>query len=290
MMNNQANGLQQLVAPAPMRVLAITSGKGGVGKTNVSVNLAVSLAKKGQSVVLFDADLGLANVDIALGLKPKYDIHHVISGERSLEEILLTGPGGIKIVPAASGVSGMTRLSPQEQAGIIQAFSELSFPVDTLIVDTSAGIEPSVLAFSSACQDIIVVICDEPTSITDAYALIKVLHKECGIRNFQVLANMVDSSAQGVQLYDKITRVTDRFLDVNLGYLGAIPRDEYLRKAVQQQNAVVLAYPRSKAALAMTQLSKTVEQRLDSGTCHGGLGFFVERLVQQQDHLQARAV
>ncbi|PIE38641.1 MAG: cobyrinic acid a,c-diamide synthase [Gammaproteobacteria bacterium] len=281
-MNNQASSLQQLTSPAPMRVIAVSSGKGGVGKTNVSVNLAVSLARKGQNVVLFDADLGLANVDIALGLKPKYDIHHVIKGERTLEEILLPGPAGIQIIPASSGVSSMTRLSQQEQVGVIQAFSELSFPVDTLIVDTSAGIEPSVLAFSSACQDVIVVICDEPTSITDAYALIKVLNKECGVRDFQVIANMVDSNSQGVQLYDKITRVTDRFLEVNLGYLGAIPRDDYLRRAVQQQNAVVIAYPRSKSAQALSKLADTVEQRLHSQSCHGGLGFFVERLVQQQ--------
>jgi len=278
-MMNQAQGLEQISAPSSINVVAVTSGKGGVGKTNVSVNLAVSLAAQGKSVVLFDADLGLANVDIALGLKPKYDIRHVISGERTLEEILMEGPNGIRVVPASSGVSSMTSLTSQQQAGLIRAFNELTFPVDALIVDTGAGIDLSVLTFTSACQEIIVVICDEPTSITDAYALIKVLNRECGVKRFQLLANMVDDDRQGRQLYDKVSRVADRFLDVHLGYLGAIPRDDYLRKAVQQQNAVVQAYPRSQSAQALTKLAKAIDSSSKPHQTPGGLGFFVERLI-----------
>ena len=278
-MSNQAKGLAQLSAPTNINVIAVTSGKGGVGKTNVAVNLAVSLARQGKSVVLFDADLGLGNVDIALGLKPKYDIRHVIAGERTLEEILVEGPGGVRIIPATSGVASMMDLSAAEQAGLIRAFSELTFQVDCLIVDTAAGIDFSVRTFSSACQEIIVVICDEPASITDAYALIKVLNRECGVNKFQLLANMVENDVQGRHLYNKISRVTDRFLDVHLGYLGAIPRDQYLCKAVQQQNAVVELYPRSASAKALIKLANVAASTFRPHQSIGGLGFFIERLI-----------
>lgn len=263
-----------------MNVIAITSGKGGVGKTNVAVNLAVSLAKQGRSVVLFDADLGLANVDVALGIKCKFNISHVISGERTLEEVIVEGPQGIRIVPATSGVSSMTTLSVQERAGLVRAFSDLTFEVDTLIVDVGAGIDQTVQNFASACQEIIVVICDEPASITDAYALIKVLNKECGVKRFHVLANMVESENQGRQLYGKIAGVADRFLDVHLGFLGAIPRDEFLRKAVRQQSPVSLLYPGSESSLAFKKLSEVVQSSFTSQEASGGLGFFVERLIQ----------
>ncbi|MEQ8516421.1 MAG: MinD/ParA family protein [Chromatocurvus sp.] len=264
---------------APISVIAVTSGKGGVGKTSVAVNLAVGLSRAGQSVLLFDADLGLANVDVALGLKPAFDISHVLSGERTLEQVLVPGPAGIRIVPATSGVARMASLNAQEQAGLVRAFSELPLAVDTLIVDTGAGIDPAVLTFTSACQEIIVVICDEPTSMTDAYALIKVLNRDYGVKRFQVLASMVENDLQGRQLFEKLCRVTDQFLDVHLGLLGAIPRDEYLRKAVRQQRAVLLEYPRSPSAQAFSGLAQRVRDTFRPQAAGGGLGFFVERLI-----------
>jgi len=261
------------------RVIAVTSGKGGVGKTNVAVNLAVALAQSGQQVMLFDADLGLANVDVALGIKPRYDIQHVLSGERALEDILVEGPAGISVVPASSGVARMASLTASEQAGLVHAFSCLPVAVDTLIVDTGAGIDNTVLTFTAACQEVVVVLCDEPTSLTDAYALIKVLNQQCGVKRFQLLANMVDSEIQGRQLFDKLCRVADRFLDVHLGYLGAVPRDDYLRRAVRAQRAVLVEYPRSDASLALQQVATRV-QKLPLSSADGGLGFFVERMIE----------
>jgi flagellar biosynthesis protein FlhG len=259
--------------------VAVTSGKGGVGKTNVAVNLAVGLANVGQRVLLFDADLGLANVDVALGLKPRYDIQHVVSGEQTLDDILVEGPGGIRIIPASSGVARMASLTAAEQAGLVHAFSELRQPVDTLVVDTGAGIDATVLTFTAACQEVIVVICDEPTSLTDAYALIKVLNQRSGVKRFQVLCNMVDEDLQGRRLYEKLCRVTDRFLDVHLGFIGSVPRDDYLRRAVRAQRAVVAEYPRSESAKALLAVARRVAD-LPVQPSGGGLGFFMERMLK----------
>lgn len=282
----QEQKLATVAANEGMNIIAVTSGKGGVGKTNIAVNLAVSLAQQGRKVVLFDGDLGLANVDVALGLRTSYDIRHVLSGEKQLQDILLEGPRGVRIVPATSGYAQLTRLDEQQRANIINAFSELRGGVDTLIVDTGAGIDASVQTFCSACQAVVVVICDEPSSITDAYALIKVLNKENGVKKFQLLANMVEGDAQGRALYGKLSRVASRFLDVSLGYLGAIPRDNYLCKAVQQQSAVVELYPRSSSAKALQKLAQEIGSRstLASSNGVGRLGFFVERLIQNHSN------
>ena len=240
-------------------VLAIASGKGGVGKTSISTNLAIALSMRGKSVVLFDADLGLANVDIALGIKPQYTIEHVIRGEKTLEEVIYEGPGGIRIIPAASGIAHIAALSAAEQSELIRSFSELSYPIDHLIVDISAGIDSNVLTFVSACQEVVVVVCDEPTSITDAYALIKVLNKERDITRVKVLANMVTDEGHGRFLCEKISHVVDRFLDVHGSYLGAIPYDDYLRKSVRQQRPVIQAYPTSEAARSIKLLAERVD-------------------------------
>jgi len=277
-MNIHAQQLQRQAAPGPLSVVAITSGKGGVGKTSVAVNLAVSLARQGRQVMLFDADLGLANVDIALGLKPRFDVSHVLSGERSLDEIMLPGPAGIHVIPAASGIAAMASLDRPAQAGLVHAFSELSLPLDTLLVDTAAGIDTPVLTFASACQEIVVVICDEPTSLTDAYALVKVLNQECGVRRFRVLANMVRDNSQGTRLFERLCGVADRFLNVHLSYLGAVPQDEYLRKAVRARRALVCEYPRSAAARALGEIATRLAHDTAEDSAPGGVGFFMERL------------
>ena len=263
----------------PVRVIAITSGKGGVGKTNISVNLAASFAKQGDNVLLMDADLGLANVDILFDLHPKYDLRHVIAGERTLDEVIVDAPLGLKVIPASSGVSSMADLSPAENAGLVRAFSELEFPVDTMIVDTAAGISDSVITFCKASQEVVVVVCDEPTSITDAYALIKVMSRDHGVKRFHILANMVNSNAHGEELFRKISRVTDHFLDIVAVHIGSIPMDDYLRKAVRHQMPVVEAFPRSPSAQAITRLAKSIDKWPVPELASGNMEFFIERVV-----------
>jgi len=269
-----------MVNPRPVRAIAVTGGKGGVGKTNVSVNLGVAAAELGQKVMLLDADLGLANIDVVLGLHPKYDLSHVMRGECALEDALIEGPGGLKVIPGASGVQALAELSPAEHTGLIRAFSEVAADTELLIVDTAAGISDTVLSFSRASHEVIVVVCDEPASITDAYAIIKLLNRDYGHQRFRILANMVRSAQEGRELYNKMCRVTDRYLDVTLGFMGAVPYDDYLRKAVRAQRPVVQAFPRSRVAQVFRNLAKKIETWPQPGGANGQVQFFVERLIK----------
>ena len=279
---DQATGLRRIVSPKAVKVIAVSSGKGGVGKTNVSVNLAASLAKDGKEVLLLDADLGLANVDVLLGLNPAYDLSHVITGERSLEEVIIDGPANVKVIPASSGVSRMANLTVAEQAGLINAFNELGNAIDVMVVDTAAGISDSVVNFCSASQEVIVVVCDEPASITDAYAFIKVMSREHKIERFQILANMTHSTHEGRDLFNKLSKATDRFLDVMLTFMGTVPYDERLRKAVQHQRAVVEAFPRSPSALALKRIARQIDKWPEVEHTGGQLEFFIERLINSE--------
>ena len=266
--------------PHPVQVIAVSGGKGGVGKSNISVNLAIALAGMGRRVVVLDADLGLANIDVLLGITSQRNLADVLAGDCDLQDVLVEGPGGIKIVPASSGTQRMTQLSSLEHAGLINAFSELGDQTDVLIVDTAAGISESVVSFLRAAQELLLVVCDEPTSITDAYALIKLMNRDYGVDRFRILANQVRSDQEGRHLFSKLTRVTERFLDVALQYVGCVPYDEAVRKAVQRQRAVIEAYPRSKAALAIKALAQKVDSWPVPSSPRGHLEFFVERLVQ----------
>lgn len=266
----------------PLQTLAICSGKGGVGKTNVSVNLAVAMATMGRQVMLLDADLALANVDVLLGLRSHGHLGHVLDGELCLEEIIRTGPEGLALVPAASGLSRLAGLSTAEYAGLINAFNSLERPLDVFIVDVAAGIGDSVVMFSQAVQEVIVVVCDEPASLADAYALIKVLSTEHNVQQFQILANMVASNRQGHSIFSKIANVCQRYLDVRLNYMGAVPRDDFLRKAVLKQLPVTTAYPSSPSATAFKELARRADNPLWASVPSGGVEFFLERMVAQQ--------
>lgn len=264
----------------PIKVIAVTGGKGGVGKTNLSVNLSIALSEMRRRVVLMDADLGLANVDVLLGLQAKYTIADVLSGAKSIRDILVTGPGGIKIVPASSGIQKMASLSAQEHAGLIHSFSELSDQIDVLMVDTAAGISDTVVSFVRAAQEAIVVVCDEPSSITDAYALIKLLNLEHGVFRFRVVANMTRSTQEGINLFAKLNNVCERFLDASLQYLGHVPFDESVRKAIQKRRPVVEFAPRCKASTAIKVLAQKIDEWPVQAAPRGHLEFFLERLLQ----------
>lgn len=264
----------------PVQVIAVTGGKGGVGKTSVSVNLSVSLAQMGRRVALLDADLGLANVDIMLGLNSKHNLEDVLAGTHSLQDVMLIGPCGIRIIPASSGTQHMSQLSAMEHAGLIHAFSEISEQIDVLIIDTAAGISDSVVSFVRAAQEVLVVVCDEPSSITDSYALMKLLNRDYGLTRFRVVANMTRTPQEGQNLFNKLTLVTERFMDATLQFVGSVPFDDSMRKAIQRQRAVVEMTPRSKAALAFQSLAEKIDKWPLPSSPRGHLEFFVERLVQ----------
>jgi flagellar biosynthesis protein FlhG len=263
----------------PVKVIAVASGKGGVGKTTVSVSLAIALAQQRRKVMLLDADFGLANIDVLLGLHPEHNLSHVLAGECRLEDVIVAGPHGVEIVPAASGKKRMAELDARENAGLIHAFSELTHNLDVLIIDTAAGLSESVVSFAQAAHHVLVLACDEPASITDAYALMKVLSRSYGIGAFKVLTNMTRGAEHGYQLYDKIARVAERFLDVTLEHAGNVPQDEYLRRAIQQQTTVLDAYPSSRAANAFRSLAQQSERWSVPHSSRGHLEFFAERLI-----------
>ena len=277
----QTAGLKRMTSPGPVQVIAVTGGKGGVGKTSVSVNLATSLASAGKRVMLLDGDLGLANVDVFLGLSPRYTMAHVLSGERTLEEVVVESQQGVLIVPGASGVAELANLSAAGHLNLVQAFSTLSARVDVMIVDTAAGIAHSVVQFTQAAQHVLVVVCDEPASMTDAYALIKVLSRNHAVARFHVVANMVRSPGEGEALFQKLQRVTSKFLDVTLDYVGEIPEDPYLRKAIREQRPVMTAFPASPASRAFKKLSLKADKWPVPEGPRGNLEFFVERLVRR---------
>lgn len=280
-MIDQASGLRKMQDLKQIKVIAVSGGKGGVGKTNVSLNTAIALAKQGKKVLVLDADLGLANVDVMLGLRVQKNIAHVLSGDCELDDIIIEGPAGIKIIPATSGTQSMVDLTPSEHAGLIRAFSDMQTEFDVLIVDTAAGISDMVLSFARAAQDVMLVVCDEPTSITDCYALMKLLSRDHGVFKFKVVANMVRSPKEGQQLFAKLTKVTDRFLDVAIELVAVVPFDENIRKSVRKQKAIVDAFPESPAAKAFTSLAKKVNSWPIPNRPSGHLEFFIEQLLEQ---------
>ena len=249
-------------------VIGIASGKGGVGKTTVSINLAVALAQRGHDVMLFDADLGLANAQIALGARAEYNLSHFLAGQKTLEEITITTRQGIQLIPGASGV--------QELA----ALSNLGKKIDYLIVDVAAGISPSVLAFLAACQRRFIVVQDDPSSIADAYGTIKVLTQEMKLDEIYLVPNLVDTQTQGWKLYQRLNDVCVRFLGESIHYLTSIENDEMVLAALKKYQSVMEMAPGTAAARDFRRLAELSTQLRPIDHPSGGLQFFMERLLQ----------
>lgn len=272
------------------QVIAVTSGKGGVGKTNISINLALALSDRDKSVTLMDADLGLANVDVLLKLKPLRNLSHVIEGDCELKDILIDGPNDIRIIPASSGIKMMNQLTPAQNVGLIHAFDELEESTDFLIVDTAGGLSDSVIRFCSAAQEILIVVCNDPASIADAYALIKILNHDFRVQRFQVVVNKVETDAEGCDLFERLRSVTEQFLDVVLHLRVIIPYDDNILRAVRQRRAYYLSYPGSKSIKSFKKLAYEVDKQNRSVRASGGLTFFAEKMIGSQEVLPSRAM
>ncbi|BCA54799.1 putative flagellar number regulator FleN [Nitrospira sp. KM1] len=242
----------------PVQVISVTSGKGGVGKTNVVANLGLALAREGKRVVILDADLGLGNLDVLLGLVPQWSIEHVLAGTKRLTDILMEGPAGIKILPASSGTPQLTALNESQLMLLQDELEALVQSYDVLLIDTGAGISSNVTFFASAAHEIIVVVSPEPTSLTDAYALMKVLSRQHRERRFRVLINMVKNQREAAHVFRKLDRAAERFLHLSLDAIGFIPLDDYLPLSVTEQRAVGDLFPKAPSSRAFTQLGSVV--------------------------------
>lgn len=268
---------------APVQVIAVTGGKGGTGKTSIAINLAQALANAGRRTLLLDADLGMANVDVLLGLEARHTLFDVLYGQCNLEDIIITGTENLQVIPAASGVTQLANLGLQECAGLVRAFSDLREPVDTLVVDTATGISTSVTNFCSAANEILVVTCNEPAALRDTVAQIRVLFSEYGVTRFRILANMVSTAHEGLELFHSILEQFTNILDFTLSYAGYIPADDQLRAAVALHQPVVNAFPRSRSAMAFNNLAIRVSHWPQSHLAGGHLEFFVERLIDNEN-------
>lgn len=282
---DQATTLRELAgghiprASHRLQVIAVSSGKGGVGKTNVVANLALALAQIGKRVLVLDADLGLGNLDVLLGLVPRYTLEHVLTGERHLEDIIVTGPCGIGILPASCGVQQLTALTGEQQILLQDHLDRLAHSLDVLLIDTGAGISANVLFFAAAAQEILVVVSPEPTSIADAYALMKVLSTRHGETRFRLLVNMAKTARDGMTVFRKIGLVADRFLNISIDHVGSIPMDDYVSMAVCQQRAVVDLFPQAPSSQEFHRLAGTVCRWETPQLPKGTVQFFWQHLA-----------
>ena len=262
------------------RVLSVTSGKGGVGKTAVVANLAVLLSRMGQRVLILDADLGLANIDVVFGLAPNHNLNHFFSGEQTLEAILVEGPEGIRILPAGSGVQRFTRLDSEQKMQLLEALDGMHSEFDFVLIDTEAGISENVTYFNTAAQEILVVTTPEPTAITDAYALMKLLSNQFHEKHFNLIVNFIRNEEEALDVYRKLTMVANRYLDIAIDYIGSIPRDKLMVEAIRRQQVLVQLFPECRTSQAFEALARTVLQEPHAAEPKGSIQFFWRRLLE----------
>lgn len=261
------------------RVIAITSGKGGVGKTSIVANLGYAFTRLGKKVLILDADLGLGNLDVLLGLAPRYNLSHVVMGEKTIEEILVDGPGQMKILPASSGIQELTHLTREQKIDILTQLDSLVDSVDILFIDTAAGISTNVMDFNATAQEIVVVVSPEPTSITDAYALMKVLSLKYSEKVCKLLVNMTTRPEEGREVFRQLHLVTDRFLDISSEYLGCILYDDKVTRGVKNQKIVSELYPDTPASICFKDLARKLAHSAPVNVPKGGSNLFWKHLV-----------
>ncbi len=256
-MSDQAQRLRELVsALAPARSISITSGKGGVGKTNVVVNLAIAIKRLGKEVVIVDADLGLANVDVLLNINPKFNLYHVLEKYKRLEDIIVEGPGGIKIVPGASGITKLANVDSKERQYILEELASLQQMADYILIDTSAGINKNVLNFVLSTDVSIIVTTPEPTAVTDAYAMIKVISQRAPTHDVRLLVNMASNKREADEIYERIAMVSRQFLNMHIGYAGYIVKDDVVVMSVLRRTPFILEYPFSPAGKQVKKIAQ----------------------------------
>lgn len=261
------------------RVIAVASGKGGVGKTNLAVNLGLVLARRKLRVALLDADLGTANADILLGIQPRYHLHHVVTGQKKLSEVIVEAPFGLQLIPGGSGLPDMADMPVRDRETLLHNLLLLDGAVDLLLIDTGAGVDRRVVQFVQAAGEVVIVTTPEPTAITDAYALIKVLSNSRSSINIKLVVNAVRRRGEGEATARKLATVAHQFLGKQIDLLGILPYDETVGRAVQQQTPLVQSFPRSPVAVGLNRIS----EQLWGGTMatppdSGGIGKFIKRI------------